>query len=88
VQRNDTISHNSDIYYKLFYSNQKWIIMLTRIIKLATITAIFLALQACQGESAMHNIEFETLHILRDAQAPDSTAVDTLEEMVVELDTI
>jgi hypothetical protein len=62
--------------------------MLTRIIKLATITTIFLALQACQGEGGLHDVEFETLHILRDAQAPDSTAVDTLEEMVVELDTI
>ena len=62
--------------------------MLTRIIKLAAITTIFLALQSCQESTGLHDIEFETLHILRDTQAPDSTVVDTLEQMVVELDTI
>jgi len=56
--------------------------MLTRIIKLAAIATLFLALQSCQGESAMHNIEFETIHTLRDAEAPDSTEIETLEEMM------
>ena len=67
---------------KLFYSNQKWITMLTRIIKLAAITTLFLALQACQGDGGLHDVEFETLHILRDAEAPDSTEIETLEEMM------
>tara|TARA_R110000823_G_scaffold72889_3_gene167714 strand:+ start:501 stop:704 length:204 start_codon:yes stop_codon:yes gene_type:complete len=58
--------------------------MLTRIIKLAAITTIFLALHACQENTGLHNAEFETIHILRDAQAPDSTETLTAEEILVE----
>ena len=55
--------------------------MLTRIIKLAAIATLFLALQSCQ-DTGGPDVEFETLHILREADTLDSTEIDTLEEMM------
>jgi hypothetical protein len=56
--------------------------MLTRIIKLVTITATFLALQSCLESGGYHeDTDYEHIHILRDS---DSTETATSEEIVVE----
>lgn len=60
--------------------------MLIRILKLTTITIFFLAivianiLHSCQDSGRQHDVEFKTLHILRDGEVVlDSTQVDSLE---------
>ena len=56
--------------------------MLNRILTLTTIITLFLILQSCQSEGDHSNMDYNTLHILRDGEVLDSVEVDTSEVLV------